>query len=61
MPVTNSSTGEVMAQAPRCTAAEVNAAVAAGAAALSSLARYASPGARTGHVRVQAAGRTRAE
>jgi len=33
MPVTNSSTGEVMAQAPKCTAAEVHAAVAAAAAA----------------------------
>jgi malonate-semialdehyde dehydrogenase (acetylating)/methylmalonate-semialdehyde dehydrogenase len=33
MPVTNSSTGEVMALAPKCTAAEVNAAVAAAAAA----------------------------
>ncbi|MGA3217567.1 MAG: CoA-acylating methylmalonate-semialdehyde dehydrogenase [Acidimicrobiales bacterium] len=33
MPVTNSSTGEVMALAPKCTADEVNAAVAAAAAA----------------------------
>jgi len=33
MPVTNSSTGEVMAEAPKCTAAEVNEAVAAAAAA----------------------------
>lgn len=33
MPVTNSSTGEVMAQAPKCTADEVNAAVEAAAAA----------------------------
>ncbi len=33
MPVTNSSTGQVMAEAPRCTAGEVNAAVAAAAAA----------------------------
>jgi len=33
MPVTNSSTGEVMAEAPKCTAAEVDSAVAAAAAA----------------------------
>ena len=33
MPVTNSSTGEVMATAPKCTAPEVNAAIAAAAAA----------------------------
>ena len=33
MPVTNSSTGEVMAEAPKCTASEVNAAVDAAAAA----------------------------
>ena len=33
MPVTNSSTGEVMAQAPKCTAPEVNAAIAAAATA----------------------------
>jgi malonate-semialdehyde dehydrogenase (acetylating)/methylmalonate-semialdehyde dehydrogenase len=33
MPVTNSSTGEVMATAPKCTTAEVNSAVAAAAAA----------------------------
>ena len=33
MPVTNSSTGQVMAEAPRCSAAEVNEAVAAAAAA----------------------------
>jgi malonate-semialdehyde dehydrogenase (acetylating) / methylmalonate-semialdehyde dehydrogenase len=33
MPVTNSSTGEVMAEAPKCTAEEVNAAVEAAAAA----------------------------
>ena len=33
MPVTNSSTGQVMAEAPRCNAAEVNEAVAAAAAA----------------------------
>ena len=33
MPVTNSSTGEVMAEAPKCTADEVNAAVAAAAVA----------------------------
>ena len=33
MPVTNSSTGEVMAEAPKCTAAEVNEAVAAAGAA----------------------------
>ena len=32
-PITNSSTGEVMAEAPRCTADEVNGAVAAAAAA----------------------------
>ncbi|MBN2113389.1 MAG: CoA-acylating methylmalonate-semialdehyde dehydrogenase [Acidimicrobiia bacterium] len=32
-PITNSSTGEVMAEAPRCTSDEVNAAVAAAAAA----------------------------
>jgi len=33
MPVTNASTGEVMAEAPKCTAAEVNSAVEAAAAA----------------------------
>ena len=33
MPITNSSTGEVMAEAPKCSAAEVNAAVEAAAAA----------------------------
>jgi malonate-semialdehyde dehydrogenase (acetylating)/methylmalonate-semialdehyde dehydrogenase len=33
MPVTNSSTGDVMAEAPKCTAAEVNEAVAAAVAA----------------------------
>ena len=32
-PITNSSTGEVMAEAPRCTQAEVDSAVAAAVAA----------------------------
>lgn len=33
MPVTNSSTGQVMAEAPRCSAGEVNKAIAAAAEA----------------------------